>query len=206
MAIEDIATIPFHITTKFHPFNSSDINEAEKIGLNKKQLCPIWIDNKHLLSFANKLISNHSDFSRATQIIRCASNMHMTTDKIKDKTDFLEFNHHDKLLLCNNQELAFETTAKPIISNVLNGKNGIILAYGERDTGKTFTMFGAKPFNEKNSKLFGIVPRSFDYLFNLLSNDNTNINIKSYTIDILIIEINKYSAIRDLLHPAKKTR
>ena len=41
------------------------------------------------------------------------------------------------------QEEIFEKSSKPIIEEVLKGKNGALLVYGETGSGKTYTMLGS---------------------------------------------------------------
>lgn len=56
----------------------------------------------------------------------------------------------------------FTETAFPIIDFVLQGYNGTIFAYGQTGTGKTFTITGVP----KDDRLKGIMPRSFETIFN----------------------------------------
>ena len=61
---------------------------------------------------------------------------------------------------------------------MLEGYNGTIFAYGQTGSGKTYTIVGE--FDNKLNKLKGIVPRTFNYIFNkinsLLSKNNQNKN------------------------------
>jgi kinesin family protein 3/17 len=60
----------------------------------------------------------------------------------------------------------FNETARPIVDSVLQGYNGTIFAYGQTGTGKTFTMEGVIDRPE----LRGIMPSSFQYIFDALQN------------------------------------
>ena len=62
----------------------------------------------------------------------------------------------------SEQENIFTETAYPIIDFVLQGYNGTIFAYGQTGTGKTFTINGVP----KDPVLKGIMPRSFESIFN----------------------------------------
>eukprot|EP00928_Gymnodinium_smaydae_P044989 TRINITY_DN3002_c0_g1_i2.p1 TRINITY_DN3002_c0_g1~~TRINITY_DN3002_c0_g1_i2.p1 ORF type:complete len:843 (+),score=248.49 TRINITY_DN3002_c0_g1_i2:111-2639(+) len=55
----------------------------------------------------------------------------------------------------------FETVAKPVIEDVLNGINGTIFAYGQTGSGKTFTITGAADRYEDR----GLIPRTISYMF-----------------------------------------
>ncbi|CAL4093647.1 unnamed protein product, partial [Meganyctiphanes norvegica] len=57
------------------------------------------------------------------------------------------------------QKDIFDRVAKPLVSDVLNGKNGLLFAYGVTGSGKTFTMQGSP-------KDGGIVRRTLDVVFN----------------------------------------
>lgn len=65
-----------------------------------------------------------------------------------------------------NQIDVFNETARPIVDSVLGGYNGTIFAYGQTGTGKTFTMEGVLD----NPSLRGIMPNSFQYIFDALEN------------------------------------
>lgn len=44
---------------------------------------------------------------------------------------------------CNN-EVVFNTLAKPLVASALDGYNTVLFMYGQTSSGKTFTLFGAK--------------------------------------------------------------
>jgi chromosomal replication initiation ATPase DnaA len=79
------------------------------------------------------------------------------------------------------QEEVFQKSAKSVVDYVLKGYNGTIFAYGQTGTGKTHTMVG--DYRDKNQK--GIVPRSFEYIFDNIKNDKDN----KYTISLSFIQI-----------------
>lgn len=60
----------------------------------------------------------------------------------------------------SNQDLIFNTVARPVIDNCLEGFNGTIFAYGQTGSGKTFTMSGGDEWETR-----GIIPRVIGYLF-----------------------------------------
>ena len=65
-----------------------------------------------------------------------------------------------------DQQDFYEKTAKPVINEVLQGKNSIIFAYGQTGSGKTFSMNGG--FDEhKNTvnETRGVIPRLVEDLF-----------------------------------------
>ena len=55
----------------------------------------------------------------------------------------------------STQEDVYETAAKPIVKDVLDGYNGTIFAYGQTSSGKTYTMEGVLQDKED----MGIIPR-----------------------------------------------
>lgn len=67
-----------------------------------------------------------------------------------------------------NQKEIYEETSSPIISNVLEGYNGTIFAYGQTGTGKTHTMTGL----DNDPKEKGVMPRSFEDIFANIEQDS----------------------------------
>eukprot|EP00659_Diplonema_papillatum_P009618 gene9618-14933_t len=55
------------------------------------------------------------------------------------------------------QRSVFEVAGRPVVETALSGYNGCILAYGQTNTGKTYTMLGPEPS--------GIIPRVVSHLF-----------------------------------------
>jgi len=90
----------------------------------------------------------------------------------------------------SKQEDIFQESAWPIIDNVLNGYNGTIFAYGQTGTGKSFTITGVP----KSPELKGILPRSFEAIFNQINSDPS----MEYLVRASYLEIYN-ETIRDLL-------
>uniref|UniRef100_A0A3Q0R9S1 Kinesin-like protein n=1 Tax=Amphilophus citrinellus TaxID=61819 RepID=A0A3Q0R9S1_AMPCI len=56
----------------------------------------------------------------------------------------------------------FEHVAKPLVDDLIQGKNGLLFTYGVTGSGKTFTMTGSPGQG-------GLLPRSLDMIFNTIS-------------------------------------
>ncbi|KAL3314840.1 Kinesin heavy chain isoform 5C [Cichlidogyrus casuarinus] len=89
----------------------------------------------------------------------------------------------------------YDTIAKPIVDDVLNGYNGTIFAYGQTSSGKTFTMEGVM-----NDQLMqGIIPRIirdiFDHIYQMDVNLEFHIKVSYFEIYL--------DKIRDLLDVSK---
>lgn len=59
------------------------------------------------------------------------------------------------------QEQVYQMVGSPILSNILDGFNGTIMAYGQTSSGKTHTMQG-HDINDKDIK--GLIPRIVRFL------------------------------------------
>ena len=114
---------------------------------------------------------------------------------IKKEYDKKNFSYDHIFPMTTDQLTIFETTSKEVIKSVLGGYNGTIFAYGQTGSGKTYTMVG----NFDNPQTKGIVPRSFDYIFNEIKKDKEH----KYNIMISFIQI-YLETIQDLLEPANK--
>ena len=67
----------------------------------------------------------------------------------------------------STQSEVFTSTLKPVISDVLNGYESTVFAYGQTGTGKTHTMEGS--ITEEEDR--GIIPRSAAAIFEQLKGD-----------------------------------
>ena len=96
------------------------------------------------------------------------------------------------------QQEIYDETSAPIISNVLEGYNGTIFAYGQTGTGKTHTMAGS----ETDHKQRGIMPRAFEDVFKSIECDSvkTQFLVRASYLEIYNEEI------RDLLSKNPKNK
>ncbi|XP_034812202.2 kinesin-like protein KIF9 isoform X7 [Pan paniscus] len=78
----------------------------------------------------------------------------------------------DGVLHDASQDLIYETVAKDVVSQALDGYNGTIMCYGQTGAGKTYTMMGAT----ENYKHRGILPRA-------VQQGETNRIIASHTMN-----------------------
>ena len=102
----------------------------------------------------------------------------------------------------SSQDQSFTQIAAPVVTDVLNGFNGVIMAYGQTGSGKTHTIFGSKgDLNNvgedprllgkgEDKKMagskyqFGIVPRAVQNIFNYIE-QNPNQAVFRVTISFL---------------------
>ncbi|XP_056321973.1 kinesin heavy chain [Danio aesculapii] len=102
----------------------------------------------------------------------------------------------DRVLPPNTtQEQVYDTCAKQIVKDVLDGYNGTIFAYGQTSSGKTHTMEGQL----HNAQLMGIIPRIaqdiFEHIYSM--DENLEFHIKVSYFEIYLDKI------RDLLDVSK---
>ncbi|SPJ11182.1 kinesin-like protein, putative [Plasmodium sp. DRC-Itaito] len=104
------------------------------------------------------------------------------------KTKTFNFNHIFDTHVKQNE--IFDVLGKNLINNFMNGYNSSILAYGNTNSGKTYTLYGDRKIGEENQN-YGLIYYSLKYLFDL-----QNIN-KDNEISISVVEI-YLEKIRDL--------
>jgi kinesin family protein 5 len=99
----------------------------------------------------------------------------------------------DHIFNCNtSQKEVFEVVGKPVINSIFEGFNGTIFAYGQTNSGKTFTMQG--PSLQDNS-LRGITPRIVSSIFKHIENAEES---TEFMVKVSILEIYMEN-LRDLL-------
>ena len=127
----------------------------------------------------------------------CVESIDEKNNIITIRRDFDKKNFsYDKIFPMNAPQISiFDTTSKEVVNSVLKGYNGTIFAYGQTGSGKTYTMVG----NFDDNELKGIIPRSFDYIFNEIKKDKEH----KYNIKISFIQI-YLETIQDLLEPLNK--
>ena len=83
----------------------------------------------------------------------------------------------------------------------MSGYNGTIFAYGQTGSGKTYTMVG----EFDNSSIKGIIPRSFDFIFERIKQIQKEDPSSKYNINIAFIQI-YLETIQDLLEPNNQVK
>uniref|UniRef100_A0A8D2DL10 Kinesin-like protein n=1 Tax=Sciurus vulgaris TaxID=55149 RepID=A0A8D2DL10_SCIVU len=87
----------------------------------------------------------------------------------------------DGVLHDASQDLVYETVAKDVVSQALDGYNGTIMCYGQTGAGKTYTMTGAT----ENYKHRGILPRALQQVFRMIEERPTH----AITVRVSYLEI-----------------
>nr|XP_025740944.1 kinesin-like protein KIF9 isoform X3 [Callorhinus ursinus]XP_025740945.1 kinesin-like protein KIF9 isoform X3 [Callorhinus ursinus] len=87
----------------------------------------------------------------------------------------------DGVLHNASQDLVYETVAKDVVAQALNGYNGTIMCYGQTGAGKTYTMTGAT----ENYKHRGILPRALQQVFRMIAERPTH----AVTVRVSYLEI-----------------
>lgn len=101
------------------------------------------------------------------------------------------------------QESVFSAVGKSLIESCVAGYNGTIFAYGQTGSGKTFTMLGpSEDCDNFKHELRGVIPRSFEHLFNLISRQHDlHGERKRFLCKCSFLEIYQ-EQVYDLLDPA----
>jgi len=90
------------------------------------------------------------------------------------------------------QELVYDYTGRPLMTEILKGYNGTMFAYGQTGSGKTHTMMG----DIDSERFMGLIPRIINAIFDGIMESQE----MEYTIKVSYIEI-YLENIRDLLDP-----
>ncbi|XP_070247233.1 kinesin-like protein KIF9 isoform X2 [Myotis yumanensis] len=87
----------------------------------------------------------------------------------------------DGVLHDASQDLVYETVAKDVVSQALDGYNGTIMCYGQTGAGKTYTMTGTT----ENYRHRGILPRALQQVFRMIEERPTH----AITVRVSYLEI-----------------
>ena len=68
-----------------------------------------------------------------------------------------------------SQEIVFEEAAREIVDSFIQGYNGCIFSFGQKGSGKTFTMYGGI----RHTKYRGVIPRAIAYIYSELEKFKT---------------------------------
>ncbi|GCC29575.1 hypothetical protein chiPu_0008018 [Chiloscyllium punctatum] len=133
----------------------------------------------------------------------CLAVTSSTTIRLNSKPDARIFTYDHVADVDTTQEAVFSAVARGTIESCMNGYNGTIFAYGQTGSGKTFTMLGPSDDSDNfTHNLRGVIPRSFEYLFYLISREKEKSGEgKDFLCKCSFIEIYN-EQIFDLLDPA----
>ena len=91
-----------------------------------------------------------------------------------------------------SQEEVFDTAAKPLVVDALNGVNCTLFTYGQPGSGKTYTMQGVSGVGVgAGVDDRGIVPRTADMMLTELERRKSDNEITSYEFKLSVLEIYK---------------
>ena len=166
-----------------------DISNAKNTSI--KVVCRFRPLNEKELEIEKEKESTNEE----TQLINFVSNSQLQFTSLSESQTY-NFNFDNIFPPNTTQSEIYDSSAKEIISSVLNGYNGTIFAYGQTSSGKTYTMTGELDNAEKE----GIIPRMIHHVFHdILCSDNSNIE---YTVKVSIVEI-YMEKIKDLIDISK---
>eukprot|EP01084_Bolivina_argentea_P305211 527250_1 len=92
------------------------------------------------------------------------------------------FNSH-----IHTQKDIFEKIGKPLMNTALKGYNVSLITFGPSGSGKRTSMFGSDIFN--TDTFDGLMPRSVEYIFDILSSEIINGIIKTFYVSISMFMI-----------------
>ena len=174
-----------------------DPKKMSKSSSNIVVCCRFRPENKHekeeMLKNPSKYSSNTVEIVDNSIVINKTSHIHSQLSS--QQNDKLSFQFDYTYGPSTTQETVFDTCAKPIVNDVLNGFNATIFAYGQTGSGKTYTMSG---YNNNP----GIIPRLIESIFNTVNNNRMKSLPIDYIIKISYVEIYN-EKIQDLLDPSK---
>lgn len=83
----------------------------------------------------------------------------------------------------------FDAVGKTMCDQVLQGFNATIFAYGQTGAGKTFTMQGDEDMENLTAANRGLIPRTFDYIFEQIEAANRATADSTYSCKCTYIEV-----------------
>ena len=166
---------------------------TSKNTTNNNKNIRVYIRFRPFNELESDLLSNNVGW--ATPIYK--ENNCVTIDTHKSEHEIGPTFKFDKVFPSSTeQKKVYETIGKEIVSDVLDGYNGTIFAYGQSGSGKTYTMYGN---NVENEETKGLIPRIIENIFDFVENSNENI---SFEIKMSVMQIYK-EVIYDLLTGTK---
>lgn len=156
--------------------------EANKVEQANSSNIKVVARFRPLNEFEEELVKN------GTGSLCCEFSEHdLTAVKIKTNSSVNTPPYQlDRIFRCDtDQKQIYDSVAKEMLLDIVNGYNGTIFTYGQSGSGKTHTMYGADIYDDT---LKGIIPRTIDHLFEIIENSPDDI---SYQIKFSIIQIYK---------------
>lgn len=108
----------------------------------------------------------------------------------------IPYNYDYVFDMSSTQQKVYDIAVTPIVTSVLNGYNGTILAYGQTSSGKTHTMLGEDLDNVEQR---GVIPRMVCGFFDKIAEQPEDIE---FSMKVSFVEIYN-EKIKDLLDPKK---
>ena len=110
------------VVVRFRPINSREKMESAQNNWSGANLCPLYVDERHLLTF-----DDVGEEEKTGKLVRCAP-------KGTPRNNHPKFTF-DEILVWVNQETAFNNIGLPVVQDALQGVNGTIFAYGQTGSG-----------------------------------------------------------------------
>ena len=95
-----------------------------------------------------------------------------------------------------NQDNVYNVAVKPLIAQFIDGYNATIFAYGQTDSGKTYTIGSSKNATSLDNQNEGIIPHCLNDLF-------SSVDLTNFELSMSLLEIDQSSLI-DLFKNDKK--
>ena len=115
------------VVVRFRPINSREKRTAEDNNWSGKEICPLYVDEKHLLEFDEDM----PEEEKVGKQVRCAPPG--LERKLHPRFAF------DEILVWVSQQTAFERIGLPVVTDALSGINGTIFAYGQTGSGHLYS-------------------------------------------------------------------
>ncbi|XP_064452982.1 kinesin-like protein KIF9 isoform X5 [Mirounga angustirostris] len=158
----------------FFGFNSSFLPHEARMGTRKK--VHAFVRVKPTDDFAHEMIKYGDDNKSIDIHLKKDLQRGVVNNKQTDWSFKL-----DGVLHNASQDLVYETVAKDVVAQALDGYNGTIMCYGQTGAGKTYTMTGAT----ENYKHRGILPRALQQVFRMIEERPTH----AITVRVSYLEI-----------------
>ncbi|KAL4583217.1 hypothetical protein LXL04_007784 [Taraxacum kok-saghyz] len=198
--------------TEVHSWKTACQEDSENLGGNVRTLCQAAAGYKKVLEENRKLYNQVQDLKGSIRVycrirppLPGQENRPTHVDYTDDETVTIiiptksgkegrKASMFNKVFGPSSTQAEVFTDTQPLIRSVLDGFNICVFAYGQTESGKTYTLTGPDDLNEET---MGASLRALNDLF-LISEERQDLT--AYTISINMLEIYN-DEIRDLLTP-----